>query len=85
MGLSPMPLSLSSRPSHILVVVLFKRSAGGASDACGVVYLTPAMVLLLVLVGASGGTMLVWPDNAEVGGILEIGKNSGVQSVMEVL
>jgi hypothetical protein len=54
-----MPLSLSSRPSHILVVVLFKRSAGGASDACGVVYLTPAMVLLLVLVGASGGTMLV--------------------------
>jgi hypothetical protein len=56
MGLSTISLSLASTPSHILAVVLFKRSVGGA---CGAVYLTTAVVLLPTPVGASGGTMLV--------------------------
>jgi hypothetical protein len=54
-----MSLSLASTPSHILAVVSFKQSAGGACGACGVVYLTLAMVLLPAPVGASGCMMLV--------------------------
>jgi hypothetical protein len=53
-----MSLSLASTPSHIIAVVSFKRSAGGACGACGVVYLTPAVLLLLAPVGVSGGMML---------------------------
>jgi hypothetical protein len=51
---------------------------GGACGACGAAYLTLVVVLLPAPVGTIGGTMLAWPDMAEVGGILEIGMGSGV-------
>ncbi len=52
----PMSLSLALTPSHILEVVSFKRSVGGA---CGAAYLNPAVELLAAPAGASGGTELV--------------------------
>jgi hypothetical protein len=45
---------------------------------CGVVYLTPAVMLLLAPMGASVGTMLVYLGIAKVGGILEIVTGSDV-------
>jgi hypothetical protein len=78
MGLSPISLSLASTPSHILAVVSFKRSVGGACDACGMTYLNSVVELLAAPVGASGGTKLVVPGMAEIGGMVEIGTGSGV-------
>jgi hypothetical protein len=70
-----MSLSLALTPSHILAVVSFKRSTGGG---CGAAYLTPAMVLLLVLTGARDGMKLAVPGMADVGGIVEMGTGSVV-------
>jgi hypothetical protein len=78
MGLSPISLSLASATSHILVVVLFTRLVGGGCDACGAAYLTPAVVLLLALIGASGGMKLAVPGMADIGVIVEMGMGSGV-------
>jgi hypothetical protein len=60
------------------VVVSFKRSARSGCGACGVAYLTSAVVLLLVLTGESGGTKLAVPGMDDVGGIVEMGTGYGV-------
>jgi hypothetical protein len=78
MGLSLISLSLASTPSHILAVVSFKRSARGGCGACGAAYLTPTVVLLPVLTGASGGMKLAVPGMANIGTIVEMGTGSSV-------
>jgi hypothetical protein len=78
MGLSPISLSLVSTPSHFLVVVSFKQSAGGGCGMFGAAYLTPAVVLLPALMGVSGGMKLAVLSMAGVGGIIEMGTGSVV-------
>jgi hypothetical protein len=73
-----MSLSLPLTPSHILVVVSFKRLVRGGCGACGVAHLTPTVVFLPVLTGVSGGTKLAVPGMAEVGRIVEVGMGFGM-------
>jgi hypothetical protein len=62
-----MSLRLASTPSHILAMVSFKQSKGGGCGACGAGYLTPVVVLLLVLMGARDGMKLAVLVIANVG------------------
>jgi hypothetical protein len=55
-----------------------QMTGGGGCGACGAAYLTPAVVLLLAPVGASGGTKLAELGMANVGGIVEMGTGSGM-------
>jgi hypothetical protein len=73
-----MSLSLALTPSPILAVVSFKRLARGGCGACGAAYLTPTMVLLLVLTSASGGTKLAIPGMIDVGRTVEMGTSFGM-------
>jgi hypothetical protein len=57
----------------------FVQTVGeGGCSVCGAAYLTPVVVLLPVLTGASGGTKLAVSSMADVGGIVEMGMGSGV-------
>jgi hypothetical protein len=51
---------------------------GDGCGACGVAYLTPVVVLIPVLMGASGGTKLAVLGIAAVGRIVEIGMGSSM-------
>jgi hypothetical protein len=78
MGLSPISLSLALTPTHNPAVVSFKQLAGGGCGACGASYLTPVVVLLPMLTGASGGMKLAVPSMADIGRIVEMGTGSDV-------
>jgi hypothetical protein len=51
---------------------------GGGCGMCGATYLTPTVVLLPVLMGASGCVKLAVSGMADVVGIVEMGMISGM-------